>query len=137
MPNESTQHPAQKFMVLLSRLLFPPNDEAESARLTADVSGISREDFDDLVNLANLNHVVVRGLEAFLKIVCEANDDTRADWATAAIETELARINLAIPFLHNVCKAFDEEGLNVAVIKSLDHWPDLGSDLDLYTSATP
>jgi len=26
-------------------------------------------------------------------------------------------------------------GAEVAVIKSLDHWPDLGSDLDLYTSA--
>jgi hypothetical protein len=137
LPNESTQHPAQKSMVLLSRLLFPPNDEAQAARLSADVRGISREDFDDLVNLANLNHVVVRGLQVFLKMVRDANDDTRADWATAAIETERARINLAIPFLHNVCKAFDDEGLNVAVIKSLDHWPDLGSDLDLYTSATP
>lgn len=137
MPNESTQHPSQKSMVLLSRLLFPPNDEAGSARLIADVRGISQEDFDDLVNLANLNHVVVRGLEVFLKIVLEANDDARAGWATGAIETERARIDLAIPFLHNVCKAFEEEGLGVAVIKSLDHWPDLGSDLDLYTSAKP
>jgi hypothetical protein len=124
-------------MVLLSRLLFPPHDEAGCAQLIADVRGISREDFDDLVKLANLNHVVVRGLEVFLKIVREANDDVRAGWATDAIETERARINVAIPFLHKVCKAFDEEGLGVAVIKSLDHWPDLGSDLDLYTSATP
>src|SRR6201995_1291598 len=99
-------------MILLSRLLFPPKDEAEYSRLIADVRGISQQDFDDLVNLANLNHVVVRGLEAFLKIVYEANEDPRAAWATAAIETELARINLAIPFLPNVCKAFDEEGLN-------------------------
>jgi hypothetical protein len=125
-------------MALLSRLLFPPsNDEAQSARLHAEVTNISREDFDDLVNLANLNHVVVRGLEIFLKMVREANDEVRAAWASAAIETERARINLAVPFLHNVCKAFDEEGLQVAVIKSLDHWPDLGSDLDLYTSAKP
>jgi hypothetical protein len=27
------------------------------------------------------------------------------------------------------------EGHNVAVIKSLDHWPDFGSDLDLYTDS--
>jgi hypothetical protein len=124
-------------MVLLSRLLFPPGDQADLARLIADVRGISQEDFDDLVNLANLNHVVVRGLEVFLKIVCDADDDVRAGWATAAIEAERARITLAIPFLHNVCSAFEEEKLGVAVIKSLDHWPDLGSDLDLYTSATP
>ena len=137
MPNESAQHPSQKSMVLLSRLLFPPKDEAEYSRLIADVRGISQQDFDDLVNLANLNHVVIRGLEVFLKIVLEADDDVRAGWATAAMETECARIDLAVPHLHNVCRAFDEEGLGVAVIKSLDHWPDLGSDLDLYTSAKP
>jgi hypothetical protein len=28
-------------------------------------------------------------------------------------------------------------GCDVTVIKSLDHWPDLGSDLDLYTNADP
>jgi hypothetical protein len=124
-------------MALLSRLLLPSNDEAQSAQLHAEVTNISRQDFDDLVNLANLNHVVVRGLEVFLKIVREANDGTRAEWASAAIETEGARIKVAIPILHGICNAFDEEGLPVAVIKSLDHWPDLGSDLDLYTSAKP
>ena len=124
-------------MVLLSRLLLPSNDEAQSARLHAEITNISRQDFDDLVNLANLNHVVMRGLEVFRKIVREANDATRAEWASAAIETERARINVAIPILHGICNAFDEEGLPVAVIKSLDHWPDLGSDLDLYTSAKP
>ncbi len=29
------------------------------------------------------------------------------------------------------------EGYDITVIKSLDHWPDLGSDLDLYTNAAP
>lgn len=138
MPSDATQHPSQKSMVLLSRLLFQPSqDEARAARLHADIRGISREDFDDLVNLANLNHVVVRGLELFLKIVRDANDDVRSEWAASAIEIERARINLAVPVLHKVCKAFDDQGLGVTVIKSLDHWPDLGSDLDLYTSATP
>lgn len=125
-------------MALLSRLLLmPSNDEAQSARLHAEVTNISRQDFDDLVNLANLNHVIVRGLEVFLKIVRDASDEVRAEWASAAIETERARISVAIPILHGICNAFDEEGLPVAVIKSLDHWPDLGSDLDLYTSAKP
>jgi hypothetical protein len=138
LPNESSAHPSQKSMVLLSRLLFPPrNDEAQLGRLHADVRNISREDFDDLVKLANLNHVVVRGLQVFLKIVRATNDEVRAAWANAAIETEQARIDTAIPVLHGICEAFNEEGLEVAVIKSLDHWPDLGSDLDLYSSAKP
>jgi hypothetical protein len=124
-------------MVLLSRLLFPSQVAAQSASLNAEIATISREGFDDLVTLADLNHVIVRGLEAFLKIVRNANDDVRAGWATSAIETERARIDHAVPILHNICKAFDEEALGVTVIKSLDHWPDLGSDLDLYSDAKP
>jgi hypothetical protein len=135
--NEISKHPAQKFMVLLSRLLFQPSDQAVQARLKSEITSISREDFDELVNLANSNHVIVRGMEIFSGIVREASDDVRAGWAAEALETERARIAVAVPILHNVCKVFDEEGLGVTVIKSLDHWPDLGSDLDLYTSAAP
>jgi hypothetical protein len=124
-------------MVLLSRLLFQSQDEAQSAALKSDVTTISQEDFHDLANLADLNHVVVRGLEVFEKIAHDAHDDLRTGWATSAIEKERARIHLAVPILHNICKAFDEEGLGVTVIKSLDHWPDLGSDLDLYSDAKP
>src|SRR5262249_38637731 len=31
----------------------------------------------------------------------------------------------------------EDSGCPICVIKSLDHWPDLGSDLDLYTSGSP
>ena len=57
--------------------------------------------------------------------------------AAAAIASERARIVKAIGFLNVICAAFDKEGLDVTVMKSLDHWPDLGSDLDLYTNAPP
>jgi hypothetical protein len=52
-----------------------------------------------------------------------------------ALAAERARIGRAIGYLHCVCGALETRGCRVAVIKSLDHWPDLGSDLDLYTSA--
>jgi hypothetical protein len=138
MPKEIPQHPSRKSMILLSRLLFTPTEgHASSAELVADVTRISREDFDELATLADLNHVVVRGLGVFLEIARAANDAERAEWATTAIEAEQARIAVAVPVLHRVCQGFAEEGLDVTVIKSLDHWPDLGSDLDLYTSAKP
>src|SRR5581483_3680977 len=98
----------QKFMVLLSRLMFQPSDPEAQARLKSDITSISREDFDELVNLANSNHVIVRGMELFLKIVREANDQIRTEWAAQALETELARIRVAVPVLYKVCKAFDE-----------------------------
>jgi hypothetical protein len=127
-------------MLLLSRLLLVPQDDDDSsspmiARLRSDVGGISRQEFDDLLMLAQSNHVVVRGLEVFIGITREATDDTRAEWAQAALAAERARIATALRFLEDICTVFESEKYDVAVIKSLDHWPDLGSDLDLYTNA--
>jgi len=79
--------------------------------------------------------VIVRGLEVFLNVMREAKDDTRAEWAQTALAAERARITTALAFLEDICAAFEYEEYDVAVIKSLDHWPDLGSDLDLYTNA--
>ncbi len=138
MSTETPSYPSQKSMVLLSRLLFPPvAGSGAHTSLHTEFTGISQQDFNELVVLADLNHVVVRGLEVFRKIVLEAGDAVRAQWATTAIDTELARIKVAVPVLHSICKAFQEEGLDITVIKSLDHWPDLGSDLDLFTGAKP
>jgi hypothetical protein len=130
-----TPCPSQKSLSLLSRLLFsqiPPTGQG----LAAEIAAITRDEFDDLVTLANLNHVIIRGMETFLQIARDAQDEVRAEWAVTALETERARISNAIPFLSAICDAFQEEGLDVTVIKSLDHWPDLGSDLDLYTNAS-
>ncbi len=125
-------------MVLLSRLLFPPVvGTAALADLEATVTRLTREQFDDLATLADLNHVIIRGLEVFETMARGAGDSTRAAWAAEAIAREQARTQNAVPHLHGICRGFAEAGYEVTVIKSLDHWPDLGSDLDLYTSATP
>ena len=34
-----------------------------------------------------------------------------------------------------MCDALEQGGCPTTVMKSLDHWPDLGNDLDLYTTA--
>src|SRR5581483_1274017 len=59
------------------------------------------------------------------------------EWCEAAIEAEHARIGRAVEWLHAIVQALQSSGCPVSVIKSLDHWPDLGSDLDLYTSGAP
>ncbi len=133
MSKASVSHPSKESMHRLSRLLLSPND----ASLHAEFAQIRREDFCDLVALANTNHVIVRGLEIFLRMMRDTQDEMRADWAADALATEKARIHTAIPKLHEICDAFAEHGYDVTVIKSLDHWPDLGSDLDLYTNASP
>jgi hypothetical protein len=87
--------------------------------------------------LAHLNHVDVRWLEMFLKF---ARKEPNLDWfqlADSALSTEKARIAAALKHLHEVCAAFQHRGFAVMVIKTLDHWPDFGSDMDLFTTAQP
>jgi hypothetical protein len=96
---------------------------------------ISRAEFDDLLSLANSNHVVIRGMEIFLGMMREVKDDMRAEWAQTALAVERARINTALKSLHDICAAIEDEKYDVTIIKSLDHLPDLGSDLDLFTNA--
>jgi hypothetical protein len=136
----SSVFPSKQSMILLSHLLLSPDSSRTAAPrninlLDSQLLNLSRADFDGLVALASSNHVVVRGMERFLAIARNALDGMRAEWAAAALAAEQARIQNALPFLHSICAAFEEEGSDATVIKSLDHWPDLGSDLDLYTNA--
>jgi len=64
-------------MSLLSRLLLasPVDDDSSSpvmAELKLEVRNISRDEFNELVKLANSNHVIVRSMEAFLDMMHEA-----------------------------------------------------------------
>lgn len=140
MSDFDTQYPSAQSVQLLSRLLFEPRDPASArtakAGLSADILGLSRHRFEELVELAQLNHVVMRGLTVVADLARAAGDATRTQWAERALAVERSRIENAMRFLHGICQAFTECGYGVAVIKSLDHWPDLGSDLDLYTDAT-
>lgn len=139
MPALAEQSVSNRSMVILSHLLLTPRHrDATTERMAeaeAYLRAITREDFDALVELANLNHVIVRGLEVFSEIMRESGDAMRLEWAQVALAEEQARVKTAVGFLHEICAAFEGAGYDVAVIKSLDHLPDLGSDLDLYTNA--
>jgi len=133
--------PSGRALTLLSRLLLLPQDAAAASSVTeglkAQIASLRRSDFDDLLALSQSNHVIVRGLEAFIALAREAHDTKQVSWAQEALAAEQSRIGIATHFLHEICTALEESKLNVMVIKSLDHWPDLGSDLDLFTEADP
>jgi hypothetical protein len=136
--SDSSNHSSQNddAMVLLSRLLLQPGGKELLSFSAAqfDIAEMSKEKFDALVALANTNHVIVRGLEVFLRITHGAQQGICTEWAAGALQAEQSRIHRAMVFLHAICAALAEEGYEATVIKSLDHWPDLGSDLDLYTN---
>jgi hypothetical protein len=142
MNRRATEFPGLSSMTILSRLLLRPSD-ADSPRSPAaparDAAALrlSRDEFEDILALAHLNHVVVRGLEEFLSL---AHQDQSLPWlqlAESALSSEKARIKTALFRLHEVCAAFQDHGYGVTVMKTLDHWPDFGSDMDLFTNAQP
>jgi hypothetical protein len=123
---------ASKPLAILSRLLLSSEQEQEHA-----YRELVAEDLPGLLKLANAHHVVIRSLDVLRWVAAEGKNSERAEWAAAAVELEQARIENALSFLQQICDSFTAAGCNVVVIKSLDHWPDLGSDLDLYTDADP
>jgi hypothetical protein len=133
-------------LTLLSQLLLglDGNDGSQSdagpgSRLdctdavTATVASFSPPDFGELWGLAASHHVIMRAFPDLHRVMVAQGNQ----WVEAvdhAMEKERMRIEHALSFLSPICEALKEVG-KVIVIKSLDHWPDLGSDLDLYSSA--
>jgi hypothetical protein len=126
-------------LTLLSQLLLGVETyESGSAsggenRIAETVAAFGPQQFDELLSLASSHHVIMRAFPRLHRGVLAAGNG-QVEWVERAIAKEQARIDHAVSFLFPICQALAEAG-DVLVIKSLDHWPDLGSDLDLYTNA--
>ncbi len=130
---------------LLSQLLLAADGSKSASLLPGAVSGLSHNeelsqtlatfgqpDFGELWGLAASHHVIMRAFPELHRAMVAGRYDS-AEWVDHALAKEQARIHRALSFLSPICEALQDLG-DVFVIKSLDHWPDLGSDLDLYTN---
>jgi hypothetical protein len=91
-------------------------------------------DLPECLGLADKHHVIVR----WVRELCRTEFGRSlgvAEGAQDALLAEQARIANALSFLEAICDGLNHRGCDATVIKSLDHWPDLGSDLDLYSNA--
>ncbi len=104
-----------------------------NARTIQTVAGYNPHDLRELWSLATAHHVIMRAFPGLHRLMAAQKSDT-AQWVEQALQQEQARIDHAASFLSRICETLQNIG-DVIVIKSLDHWPDLGSDLDLYTNA--
>jgi len=132
---------ASRPLTILSRLLLRRRATGTPfpgmpAELNGDqeIRELRRQEVEDLLTLAHTHHVVVRALQVTMP---SDRSGPGAHWTVRAVERERARIENALPFLQRICDALEAAGCDATVIKSLNHWPDLGSDLDLYTNAEP
>jgi hypothetical protein len=115
----------------LSVRQYRVSDHTEEITRAAATLGIGC--FADLWSLANSHHVIMRALPALHRAMLTEENDGAKDVQLALVK-ERERIDRALSFLAPICQALETAG-DVIVIKSLDHWPDLGNDLDLYTNA--
>ena len=123
-----------KNLQLLSELLL--KSPMRETRATGErVSALKAGDLQDLKALAMTNHVIMRSFAPLQNLLQAGGNQQAVEWIALAIQEETARIHHALGFLQLICNALEERGCPAIVIKSLDHWPDLGSDLDLYTDA--
>jgi len=118
------------------RTTFEPGLAPGTSSPLADLAGcLSLESLATLRALAASNHVIVRSLRLLKPMLAARGNHDAAQRAAAALQEERLRIERALQYLHAICTALEQNGCSVSIIKSLDHWPDLGSDLDLYTDA--
>jgi hypothetical protein len=112
-----------------------PEDLEQLKRDLHYVAELNPEERADFVELANANHVIVRALTILQNAAVALNENQIADWCESCLTGERLRIGHAIGMLEPICDVLESRGCKVTVIKSLDHLPDLGSDLDLCTTA--
>lgn len=121
----------KQFIDLLCDLSLNPAPQPENLAAVATLDAAGRA---ELLRLANSHHVIIRGLEPVARWATARGDLDLAAWANGAIASEKARVENALIYLHAVCAELEAAGCPVTVMKSLDHYPDIGSDLDLYTT---
>ena len=123
----------QRYARLLSQILLGRmNDYARSAEFQSVIA--SEEELASFIAFANVHHVIVRTLQSLLANGSLAANPHAARVCAASLATEKQRISTAISFLKAIARALDTAGCPAVVIKSLDHYPDLGSDLDLFSA---
>lgn len=107
---------------------------ANSQELLDSVAGLDQQEFDGFLSLLDQHHVLLRVLAPLGEMAIASGNFQLAERAHAAIATERGRVHEALQSLELISAELESAGCPVVVIKTLEHWPDFGSDLDLFTS---
>ena len=115
----------------LSRFVMNPSGPAD---LLDSVADLDQKRFAGFLSLLDKHHILVRVLTPLLQRALATGNSRLAERAQSALSAEHERIQEALPSLEAVCAELESTGCPVVVIKTLEHWPDFGSDLDLSRS---
>ncbi len=87
------------------------------------------------MRFAQLQRVKLRTLQLLQNWSSSNADATRFNGLKDLVENERRETRRALATLDKVVRALEFTGRSPIVIKTLDHWPDIGSDLDLFIAA--
>ncbi len=107
---------------------FALNRGTTREQLCSSVEAIPAATTKSLAELADLHHVLVRLFEPII------TESTVAEAFVGRLQNRNAEI---VTRVATICSSLESQSCPVMVIKSTDHWPDLGNDVDLFTIGKP
>jgi hypothetical protein len=97
--------------------------------------GLEEADFAEFLDQAQTQRVLRRTVDVLKEHLPRAKHNHVAERVNRVLSEERKRVEAATLFLHAIVDQFDQDGHPIVVMKTLDHWPDTGSDLDLLVFA--
>lgn len=122
-----------KFLHRLSSLALSP-----SGSHTYDYDfciGLNEKQRQEFLDTASTHRIVVRSFQALINHAKTSGVRIPSWIAHGSTQAEQSAIR-NISALANVCTQLTSAGFPNVVIKSLDHWPDLGNDFDIYATGS-
>src|SRR5438477_1650992 len=127
-------HSRLKELELLSQLALGQRGHESVLKLLSRAGEAGEEQRRGFYRLSHEHHVVIRALQPLQQQALEDGHSELSDSTESMLAMERGRIANSLEFLYAICRELEDAGCPTIVIKSLDHWPDLGNDLDLYTA---
>jgi hypothetical protein len=105
-------------------------------RVLSELQRMPRAERSEFLRFAQLQRVYLRTLQ-LLEKWCQADSGApRFEGFEEMQRVEQKQIDAALMTLSKIVQGLELTGHTPIVIKTLDHWPDIGSDLDLFIGAT-
>ena len=127
----------QKAFALLAELQLARGVSGEPSLRFADavdtLSMLSETALKDFLTYAETQRVLGRTL---FVLRSDLPGNVFGDYLEQRSAEEFRRVARLLASAQRILASFEGRGLPVVIMKTLDHWPDTGSDVDLLTSAT-
>jgi hypothetical protein len=104
-------------------------------RVISRLQSMSGEEWYDFLRFAEMQRVYLRTLQILGRLAV-AGAAPRFDGLENLAQIDQRRIEHSLALLQKVVCTLHLTGTSPIVIKTLDHWPDIGTDLDLFTAAS-